>query len=162
MQTLDQPAHRIEDATAPLWLGSGPAAWGDVVRAVDPAATHSAAGMIAAAGLDWRVEQHPLEAVVEREYQSLRLPVPRHVANVRSDTRAVLGVVGEGYEPLQNRAAFAFCDAITDSGRAHWIGAGATRGWRARARADATGPRDQDRWRGGRGRAAAPLFPQRP
>jgi phage/plasmid-like protein (TIGR03299 family) len=84
--------------------------------------------MIAAAGLDWRVEQHPLEAVVEREYQPLRVPVPRHVANVRSDTHAVLGVVGEGYEPLQNRSAFAFCDAITDSGEAHWIGAGSTRG----------------------------------
>src|SRR5213596_226735 len=127
MQTLDQPAHRIEDARAPLWLGSGLAAWGDVVRAVDPAATQSAAEMVAAAGLDWSVEQHPLEAVVEREYQSLRLPVPRHVANVRSDTRTVLGVVGDGYEPLQNRAAFAFCDAITDSGQAHWIGAGVTR-----------------------------------
>jgi len=25
----------------------------------------------------WSVEQHPLEAVVEREYQSLRVPVPR-------------------------------------------------------------------------------------
>jgi phage/plasmid-like protein (TIGR03299 family) len=54
--------------------------------------------------------------------------VPKHVANVRSDTGAVVGVVGESYEPLQNRAAFAFCDAITDSGRAHWIGAGETRG----------------------------------
>src|SRR5438874_6058221 len=62
MQTLEQPAHRIEDARARLWLGSGPAAWGDIVRAVDPAATQSAAEMIAAAGLDWRVEQHPLEA----------------------------------------------------------------------------------------------------
>ena len=128
MQTFEQPAHRIEEATAALWFGSGPDAWGDVVRAVDPAATQSAAEMIAAAGLDWRVEQHPLEAVVEREYQSTRLSVPRHVANVRGDTRAVLGVVGDGYEPLQNRAAFAFCDGITDSGRAHWIGAGATRG----------------------------------
>src|SRR5215217_5147344 len=125
---MEQPAHRIEEATAPLWLGSGPAAWGDVVRAVDPAATQSAADMVAAAGLDWSVEQHPLEAVVEREYQSLRVPVLRHVANVRSDTRAVLGVVGEGYEPLQNASAFAFCDAITDSGRAHWIGGGSTRG----------------------------------
>src|SRR6266545_6291881 len=128
MQTLEQPAHGIADARASLWVGSVPAAWGDVVRAVDPAATHSAAEMIAAAGLDWRVEQHPLEAVVEREHQSLRLPVPRHVANVRSDTRAVLGVVGEGYEPLQNGAAFAFCDAIIDSGEAHWLGAGETRG----------------------------------
>src|SRR5436190_1930243 len=127
MQTAEQPAHRIDDARAPLWLGSGPAAWGDVVRDIDPAAANSAAEMVAAAGLDWRVEQHPLEAVVEREYQSLRVPVSRHVANVRSDTRAVLGVVGDGYEPLQNRVAFAFCDTITDSGEAHWIGAGATR-----------------------------------
>jgi phage/plasmid-like protein (TIGR03299 family) len=128
MQTPQQPAHRIEDANAPLWLGANLTAWGDVVRAVNPSASHSAAAMIAAADLDWRVEQHPLEAVADRERKSLRLPVPRHVANVRSDTRAVLGVVGEGYEPLQNRAAFAFCDAITDSGRAHWIGAGSTRG----------------------------------
>src|SRR4051812_31234371 len=76
------------------------------------------------AGLAWQVEQHPLEAVTDGE----RLPVPRVVANVRSDTRAVLGVVGEGYEPLQNAAAFAFCDAITDSGEAHWLGAAETRG----------------------------------
>jgi phage/plasmid-like protein (TIGR03299 family) len=128
MQSLDQPTHRIDDATSPLWLGSGPAGWGDVVRAVNPDASHSAASMIAAAGLDWIVEQHPLQAVVERGNEPLRVVVDRHVANVRSDTSAVLGVVGEGYEPLQNRAAFAFCDAITDSGQAHWIGAGSTRG----------------------------------
>jgi hypothetical protein len=60
------------------------------------------------AGLDWTVEQRPPVAVVEREHESLRLPVPRHVANVRSDTGAVLGVVGEGDEPLQNRQAL--CD----------------------------------------------------
>jgi phage/plasmid-like protein (TIGR03299 family) len=128
MQTIEQPAHRIEEATASLWLGSTPGPWGDVVRSVDPNASHTAAAMIRSAGLDWSVEQHPLEAVIGGEYQSLRIPVPRHVANVRSDTRSVLGVVGGGYEPLQNRAAFAFCDGITDSGQAHWIGAGSTRG----------------------------------
>jgi phage/plasmid-like protein (TIGR03299 family) len=119
-------SYAIEEAER-LWLGRTPEAWGDVVRMV-PEEARDAASMIAAAGLDWQVEQHPLEAVVEREYQAHRMRVPRHVANVRSDTRAVLGVVGEGYEPLQNAAAFAFCDAITDSGRAHWIGAGSTRG----------------------------------
>lgn len=128
MQTIDQPAHRIEEAERPLWFGRMPAGWGDTLRTIDASSGRDAAAMIAAAGLDWTVEQHPLEAVVGREYQTLRVPVPRHVANVRSDTRAVLGVVGEGYEPLQNCAAFAFCDGITDSGRAHWIGAGATRG----------------------------------
>ena len=92
-----------------------------MIRDVSDDATRDAASMIAAAGLGWRVEQHPLEAVVEREQQSRRVPVPRHVANVRSDTGAVLGVVGEGYEPLQNTAAFAFCDEITASGQAQWI-----------------------------------------
>ena len=125
MQTLEQPGYRIEDARARLWLGGSPA-WGEVVRGVDPGSARDAAGMIAAAGLDWRVEQHPLEAVIDGE--ALRVRVPRHVANVRSDTRDVLGVVGESYTPLQNRAAFAFCDGITDSGEAHWIGAGSTRG----------------------------------
>ncbi len=128
MTTTETTGRTITDAERPLWIGQTPAAWGDVVRSVAPEEAHDAASMIAAAGLDWTVEQHPLEAVVEREYQSLRVRVPRHVANVRSDTRAVLGVVGEGYEPLQNLSAFAFCDAITDSGRAHWIGAGSTRG----------------------------------
>ena len=84
--------------------------------------------MIAAAGLDWTIEQHPLEAVVERGEETLRVRAPKHVANIRGDSGAVVGVVGEGYEPLQNRAAFAFCDAITDSGRAQWVGAGETRG----------------------------------
>lgn len=124
--TTEATSYAVEEAER-LWLGGTPEAWGDVVRIV-PDEARDAASMVAAAGLDWQVEQHPLEAVVEREYQTARVPVPRHVANVRSDTRTVLGVVGEGYEPLQNRAAFAFCDAITDSGRAHWIGAGSTRG----------------------------------
>jgi len=128
MQTTEQPSYAIAEAERPLWLGQTPAGWAEAVRTVDPSEAHDAASMIAAAGLGWTVEQHPLEAVVQREYQALRVPVPRHVANVRSDTRAVLGVVGEGYEPVQNHAAFAFCDDITDSGRAHWIGAGSTRG----------------------------------
>lgn len=128
MTTTETTGYAVADAERPLWFGGMPAAWGDVVRGVDPEQAQDAASMIAAAGLDWTVEQLPLEAVAEREYQSVRVPVPRHVANVRSDTRTVLGVVGKGYEPLQNAAAFAFCDAITDSGRAHWIGAGSTRG----------------------------------
>jgi hypothetical protein len=119
MTTTETTGRTITEAKRPLWVGRTPATWGDVVRSVDPEEAHDAASMIAAAGLDWSVEH---------EYQSLRVPVPRHVANVRSDTRDVLGVVGEGYEPLQNASAFAFCDAITDSGRAHWIGAGATHG----------------------------------
>jgi phage/plasmid-like protein (TIGR03299 family) len=131
MQTTVRPAYEVDAAERPLWFGQTPAGWADAVQTVDPSEAHDAASMIAAAGLGWYVEQCPLEAVLaigEDGYPTARAVVPRHVANVRSDTRAVLGVVGEGYEPLQNRAAFAFCDDITDSGRAHWIGAGSTRG----------------------------------
>src|SRR6266508_2936953 len=98
--TTQTKSYTVGDAVRPLWVGQTPAAWGDVVRGVDAADGHDAASMIAAVGLAWRVEQHPLEAVVASE--SLRVPVPRQVANVRSDTRAVLGVVGCGYELLQN------------------------------------------------------------
>ena len=120
MTTIQTPAYRIDDARAALWFGHWPSAWGEVVHGVDRGHARSAAAMIEAAGLAWAVEQHPLEAVLTpREGFQTRVPVPRVVANVRSDTRAVLGVVGEGYEPLQNAAAFAFCDAITDSGEAH-------------------------------------------
>src|SRR5215831_6307 len=129
MTALETSSYRIEDARSALWFGRWPGGWGDVVHGVAPGSGSSASAMIDAAGLAWTVEQHPVEAVLgNRESGQARVPVPRVVANVRSDTRAVLGVVGEGYEPLQNRTAFAFCDAITDSGRAHWIGAGATRG----------------------------------
>ena len=124
MTTTETTTYRIEDARVPIWFGRWPSGWGEVVHGVAPGEGCSASAMIEAAGLAWTVEQHPLEAVLGDEW---RVPVPRVVANVRSDTRAVLGVVGEGYEPFQNRAAFAFCDAITDSGEAHWLGAAETR-----------------------------------
>ncbi len=130
MTTTETTSYRIEDATSPVWFGRWPTGWGDVVHGAGQGEACSAAAMIDAAGLAWTVEQHPLEAVLGDRGggEPRRVPVPRVVANVRSDTGAVLGVVGEGYEPLQNRAAFAFCDAITDSGEAHWLGAGETRG----------------------------------
>lgn len=118
---------RPEEATAPLWIGGAPRAWGDVVRQV-ASTTRTAEEAITAAGLDWLVEQHPMEAVIERGPEIERVCVPRVLANVRSDTGAVLGVVGAGYEPLQNRAALGLADALVDSGEAHWLGAGSTRG----------------------------------
>ncbi len=105
MQTIDKTGLRIDDATSPLWLGTTPSAWGDVVHHVG-ATARTAAEVIEASGLGWTVEQHPVEAVIERpDEPAARVLVPRVVANVRADTRAVLGVVGQGYESLQNRAA---------------------------------------------------------
>src|SRR5664279_4438949 len=62
-----------------------------------------AAEAIAHAGLGWRVDQLPLLAD-----QGDRLaPITTHVANVRGDTRAPIGVVGAKYRPIQNREALA-------------------------------------------------------
>ena len=83
-----------------------------------------AAEAITHAGLGWRVEQRPL--VVD---QGDRLaPIAMHVANVRSDTLAPIGVVGAKYRPIQNREALAVAEAIIDPGGAHWVGIAQTRG----------------------------------
>jgi len=92
MTTAEAGGYRVEDATSALWFGRWPSGWGDVVHAVEPGEWCSAAAMIDEAGLAWNVEQYPLEAVLgNREGgEPGQVPVPRVVANVRSDTRSVL------------------------------------------------------------------------
>jgi phage/plasmid-like protein (TIGR03299 family) len=122
------PTRRIADATGPLWAGSPPIGWGDALHLIATETGRETSDVLAAAGLRWTVEQHPVEAVIAQpDAPPRRVPVPRAVANTRSDTGAVLGVVGDGYRPLQNREAFALADASVDSGAAHWLGAGSTR-----------------------------------
>ena len=143
MTTTETTSYRIEDARSPLWFGRWPGGWGDVVHGVEPGAGSSAAAMIDAAGLAWTVEQHPLEAVLGNPDggEPSRVPVPRVVANVRSDTRAVLGVVGEGYEPLQNAGRVRVLRRDHRLGRGALARRGRDARRRARARADAARPR---------------------
>jgi phage/plasmid-like protein (TIGR03299 family) len=93
-----------------------------VEKAVD---SHEAIGL---AGLDWQVEQWPVAAVAPDGRATA--PADRFVANVRSDTRSVLGVVSAKYRPFQNREAFAFADAIVGEGLARYETAGGLRGGR--------------------------------
>ncbi len=81
----------------------------------------STAEAIVAAGLDWDVEECPLLV------PGLNGPVevPEHKALMRSSDRRILGVVGKGYMPLQNRDAFAFFDGFVSSGEATLESAGA-------------------------------------
>jgi hypothetical protein len=60
MTTTATASYAVTDAQRPLWMGQAPVAWGDVVRSIDPEDAQDAASMIAAAGLNWSVEQHPL------------------------------------------------------------------------------------------------------
>ena len=96
-------AHEIDQSTgrAAVFV-TGEPAWhrlGTVIaHAVDSAEA------IQLAGLDWEVQPWPLVAYApgpatgERRTQK----VPGAVANVRSDTGAVLGVVSTGYRVFQN------------------------------------------------------------
>lgn len=61
------------------------------------------------AGLDWRVTLAPL---VTNTGES----VPTHRATVRGSDGKVLGVVGLGYQPLQNDKAFSFFEPFLASG----------------------------------------------
>ncbi len=68
------------------------------------------------ARLDWTVEQWPLHAAPPGGAGGESAPAPGHVAKVRTDTRAVLGVVTPRYEPFQNADAFRFADALVGEG----------------------------------------------
>ena len=85
----------------------------------------NAAEAIEAAKLAWRVVKKPLFAG-ENEYR----PIPDyfsivHESDWNSNKGTVLGIVGKGYTPLQNRDAFTFFDPIVGQGAAVYHTAGA-------------------------------------
>ena len=75
---------------------------------------------IEAAQLDFKVQLKPVKTVINRKQKI----VPNTFATVRMDTKEVLGVVGSRYEPIQNKDAFAFFDALVDSDEAIYHTAG--------------------------------------
>lgn len=66
----------------------------------------SCAEALTLAGLDWSVDLQPLFAGDDL------IDVPAHRAVVRSDTGAVLGVVGDDFVPFGNADAFAFFEPL--------------------------------------------------
>ena len=118
-------AHEIDFSTGkPAVFTTGTPPWHRLGTVVANAQTSSEA--IRLASLDWSVEPWPLVARrdgIERE-------VTGRVANVRSDTREVLGVVSPGYRVFQNHAAFEFFDAIVQDKLAIYETAGALKGGR--------------------------------
>ncbi|MFP9097910.1 DUF932 domain-containing protein [Flavobacterium sp. RHBU_24] len=76
------------------------------------------------AGLDYEVIKSPLftqsRAMTVGNAGELiegtDTPVPNYFANIRTDSNAVLGVVGKDYHIVQNKDAFAFFDAIVGGG----------------------------------------------
>lgn len=74
------------------------------------------------AGLDYEVELQELSTGSQ--------VLDSHKAVVRTDNDSVLGVVGNGYEPLQNKDAFRFFDALVEGKEARYETAGALKGGR--------------------------------
>src|SRR5262249_22584665 len=111
---LNIMAHEIDitTGTAAVFV-TGTPAWHRLGRVIAEAATSAEA--IRLAGLDWEIEQWPLLAcgpTTTEEPAGRYAPCPGTVANVRTDTGAVLGVVSRDYRVFQNREAFAFMDDL--------------------------------------------------
>jgi phage/plasmid-like protein (TIGR03299 family) len=125
-------AHEIDTTTgtAAVFV-TGQPAWHRLGRVIAEAATSAEA--IRLAGLDWTVEQWPLLAcgpTTAEQPAGRYLPCPGMLANVRTDTGAVLGVVSRDYRVFQNWEAFDFMDAIVGEGLARYETAGALKGGR--------------------------------
>ena len=93
----------------------------------------SSAEALHIAGLDYSVQKRRLFTMgsekpnPSEEGISIIQPidVPDYYATVRTDSEAVLGVVGKDYEVVQNRDAFAFFDSIVDGDGIQYETAGA-------------------------------------
>ncbi len=99
---------------------AGPSPWHKLGTELTNLATAREA--IEAAGLDYTVVKKPLKEVLELEHTA---HVSDRWATVRTDTGEVLGIVGDSYEPIQNRDAFAFFDNLVGTDEAIYDTAGA-------------------------------------
>ena len=65
------------------------------------------------AGLDWTVEQRPIQTMVPNQ-----IVIPGFKANIRKHDDEVLGIVTDTdrYKVIQNEEAFSFVDSLVDEG----------------------------------------------
>ena len=93
-----------------MFSGRGEVPWHGMGAVLD--GVLSSEDAIKEARLTWTVEQTPVYAA-----NNWVEPIPGFVANVRSDTNDVLGIVSERYCVAQNKAVFDFADALINSNR---------------------------------------------
>lgn len=94
----------------------------DVTKLIQEAPTSAEA--LALAGLDWKVEQTPV-------YTDAGIEIPGYKANRRNTDKAILGIVSNRYQIVQNTEAFEFTDAIvgeTENGVVKYETAGSLSG----------------------------------
>ena len=94
----------------------------DVTKLIQEAPTSAEA--LKLAGLDWRVEQTPV-------FTDKGIEIPGYKANRRNTDNAILGIVSNRYQIVQNTDAFEFTDAIvgeTENGVVKYETAGSLSG----------------------------------
>ena len=113
---------QLSGQTAMMYVGASP--WHGLGNKLDNPPTSDEA--IKAAGLDWKVEKYPLEAITPHG----RVRLADNFVIMREDywknnKTSYFAVVSEGYEVLQNREAFRFFDEIVGKKEAIYETAGA-------------------------------------
>lgn len=98
-----------------MFSGNNKRAWHGLGATVQGLLTASEA--LKEAKLDWTVEKKPIMVCGGRK-------IPDMFATVRNDDQSVLGIVGDGYNVLQNADAFSFFDTIAERGDAIYETAG--------------------------------------
>jgi len=93
-----------------MFSGRGEVPWHGIGAVLDGVLTSDEA--IREARLTWMVEQSPVFTS-----DNWAQPIPGYVANVRNDTREVLGIVSKRYKVAQNKDVFAFADDLIGNGR---------------------------------------------
>jgi len=92
-----------------MFSGRGEVPWHNLGAVLDGVLTSDEA--IKEARLTWTVEQMPVFTA-----NNWAEAVPGYIANVRSDTREVLGIVSERYHVAQNKDVFKFADELIGNG----------------------------------------------
>jgi hypothetical protein len=97
-----------------MFSGRGIVPWHGIGKTLDGVLTSEDA--VREARLDWQVIQTPVYTA-----NNWAAAIPGYKANVRSDTREVLGIVGEKYQVAQNRDVFAFADELIGTNKVKCI-----------------------------------------
>jgi phage/plasmid-like protein (TIGR03299 family) len=93
-----------------MFSGRGEVPWHGIGAVLDGVLSSDEA--IKEARLTWKVEQTPVYAAT-----NWAASIPGYLANVRSDTKEVLGIVSERYKVAQNKDVFAFADDLIGNGK---------------------------------------------
>lgn len=103
-------AHEVESM---MYVGKSP--WHGLGVAIPDGKKLSIEEAIVAAGLDWEVE---LRHIFMEDDKGSPQGILNHYVSCRKKDNTVLGIVGKGYHPLQNRDAFRWFQPFLEGGEA--------------------------------------------